>query len=144
MSANTTLLANLTLQVQDNENSGQTIVNRQVPQFSFQAVQSPYAGYITVQPGATSITLVPAGVFAHFFYVRNATTPTGNLSLYGLQVQWQDATLVLNDFIVITPGGLVMLGCQSAAGNNSGAFTALIISAPTNGQTVVAEYLFAL
>lgn len=142
MSANSTLLASLTLQVQDNENSGQTIVNRQVPQFSFQAVQSPYASYVTVQPGAAAIVLVPSGTLAHFFYVRNASIPTTQLSQYLLQVGWQDSALVQTNGVTITPGGFITLGCQSI-NNNAGAFTQLNISAPTNGQPIVAEFLYA-
>lgn len=144
MSANSTVLASLVLQVQDNENTGQLIVNRQVPQFSFQAVQSPYAGYVTVIPGASAIVLVPSGTFAHFFFVRNATNPTGNLSGYLLTVGWQDSTLVETNSTTITPGGWVMQANQSAGNNNAGAFSQLNISAPGSGQPIVAEYMFAI
>jgi hypothetical protein len=143
MSANSTLLASLTLQVQDNENSGQTIVNRQVPQFSFQAVQSPYASYVTVQPGASAIVLVASPTVAHFFFVRNATSPTNQLSQYLLQVGWQDSALVATNGVTITPGGFIMLGNQTI-NNNSGGFTQLNISAPSNGQPIVAEFLYAV
>jgi hypothetical protein len=142
MSANSTLLASLTLQVQDNENSGQTIVNRQVPQFSFQAVQSPYASYVTVQPGASAIVLVASPLLAHFFYVRNATTPTTILSQYILQVGWQDSLFVVTNAVALVPGGLIMLGNQNI-NNSSGSFTQLNISAPTNDNPVVAEFLYA-
>src|ERR1700677_1820966 len=135
MSANSTLLATLILQVQDNENSGQTIVNRNVPQFSFQAVQSPYAGYVTVQPGASAIVLVPNGTVAHFFFVRNATTQTtGNLSGYALGVGWIDSLLAVTNTTSILPGGFVLQANQSAANNSAGGFTQLNISAAGSGQ----------
>ena len=143
MSANSTLLASLTLQVQDNENSGQTIVNRQMPQFSFQAVQSPYASYVTVQPGASAIVLVGASPPAHFFYVRNASTPTTILSQYLLEVGWQDATQAVTNGVTLTPGGFIVLGNQTI-NNSAGSFTQLSLGAPTNGQPIVAEFLYAI
>jgi hypothetical protein len=143
MSANSTLLASLTLQVQDNENSGQTIVNRQVPQFSFQAVQSPYASYVTVQPGS-SVVLVPNTALAYFFFIRNATTPTTQPSAYVLDVSWFDVSSGENNNVGLTPGGWIMKACQNAGNSaDAGSLFSLSIGVGTGGQPIVAEYLFA-
>jgi hypothetical protein len=130
MSANSTVLANLQLQIQDDLNPGQTPVNRIVPQFVFgSALAAVYSGYQNLVPGV--LVNIFAGLRAAVVYVRNAGQ-SGVVTV--------TATTSVSCVMTLSPGGIFFYA--TPLGDPSNGITTLTIET-IGPMGAIYEYLWA-
>jgi len=99
---NSTILANLQLQIQDNLNPGQTPLNRIVPQFVLGSSNTAiYSGYQYLLPTGGFANIIFQGILVPVVFVRNAGQD-GNV-LVTTQTNISSTT---NNSFVLAPGGI--------------------------------------
>ena len=139
-----TLLANLTLQVQDDLNSGQNSVTRTVPTFTYQATSSPFAMYLTLTANQTYQLYPNLTTYVNFLYVRNATATQNGVPNQTLGLRYSQNGTFISTIQNILPGGFFVYANPSNLSSPvTGGLTdiQLISSA---GTVCVVEYLYAV
>ena len=138
---NSTVLANIQLQIQDNLNPNQNTVNRIVPQFVYPTfATAAYSSYYAL--AANSVNFINTGSTSgfSFLFVKNVTPgpPTAVFALI-----YKDIVSTIVNQITLAPAGFHLVANQSPNAG-VGSFTNVQINVPANGQAVVVEILYAV
>ena len=134
MPVNSTILANLQLQIQDNLNPGSTPVNRFVPQFSYgEPMASAYQAYLVCQPNV--VTQIQLGNMG-FLFVRNASVnPQAVFTLI-----FKDSVSNVINNITMSPGGIFLVGNPPLP---LGSFVNAQVSIAVTGLACTVEFMWA-
>jgi hypothetical protein len=134
MGANSTFLANLQMQVQDDLNIGSTPVNRIVPQFVFNSMNTIVSAFYQRLAAGNSETVFSGAVTVTVLYVRNAGT-VGNITLTITNASAVTFTLTL------PPGGIFTYFAPTYPPPAAVGIEALVIQGDAT-NSVLYEFMF--
>ena len=135
MGANSTFLANLQMQVQDDLNIGSTPVNRIVPQFVFNSMNSIVSAFYQRLAAGNSQTVFGGGAITIVvLYVRNAGT-VGSITLTITNASAVTFTLTL------PPGGIFTYFAPTYPPPAAVGIEALVIQGDAT-NSVLYEFMF--
>lgn len=137
---NSTVLADIRLQIQDNLNPNSTPLNRFVPQFVLPTTATAaYAGYYSLNPNTISFINTGSTQGFSFLFIRNATQGGDNKATF--TITYTDISSGNVNVTTLSPGGILLVGELNP---NTGSFTNVEIATPASGLAVVVEIMYAV
>ena len=139
--SNSTILADLTIQIQDSLNPGQTLVARKVPQYVNQTSQGAYASFYYQQgPNSTATINIGFTNSVSFLYCRNATPGSNSATC---TITFLDVLSSTPNSITLTPGSFMVIGAMILP-TGTGGMTFVEVVTPANSQSVVLEIVYGV